>query len=253
MSLIEYFFNEPNLFIGVNIFTIFCYLFYVKNYVNLYNSKQIQRVNNKYLNDIYAIWNILLTIYSAYGVWELTPDIYKSLQTRGYTETMCSNDIWYKHFDFLKWYWFSKFVEFIDTMFIMSRGRPVIFLHYYHHFLTALYCIIAHVVSIGLKPNNHVDLCFAALNLFVHTLMYGWYGYSALGYKTSSLVKNTVTIIQTSQMFFGCYFVYTGIFSCGWYENNFILPTLSALMYASYVYIFSKLLIRNLNKSVKLD
>lgn len=267
MSSIEYFFNETDIYIGsniyinyinykyilfiyFNIFIIIYYIIYIKKYIFLYNSKQIHKVNNIYLDNIYALWNILLTIYSAYGAYSLIPDIYISLQERGYSHTMCSNDIWYNHYDFLKWYWLSKFVEFIDTLFIMSRGRKLIFLHYYHHSITALYCLIAHVISIESIPNNHVDLCFAALNLFVHTIMYGWYAYSALGYKTSTLVKNMVTIIQTSQMFFGCYFVYTGVFRCKWYNNNYILPTLSALMYSSYVYIFSKLLIFNLKKSI---
>lgn len=39
-------------------------------------------------------------------------------------------------------YWFclSKVFEFVDTIFLRLRKRPVILLHWYHHICTMAYC-----------------------------------------------------------------------------------------------------------------
>ena len=36
----------------------------------------------------------------------------------------------------------SKFPELVDTVLLVLRGRPVPFLHWYHHITVLLYCVL---------------------------------------------------------------------------------------------------------------
>merc|ERR1712072_138491 len=55
---------------------------------------------------------------------------------------------------------FSKIPELIDTAFLVIRKKPVIFLHWYHHFTVMLYCW--HALDTTAAPG----IWFAAMNFF---------------------------------------------------------------------------------------
>ncbi|XP_055884760.1 elongation of very long chain fatty acids protein 2-like [Biomphalaria glabrata] len=90
---------------------------------------------------------------------------------------------------------YSKFIEFMDTMFFILRKhfRQLTFLHVYHHALTVI------ILWLGLRflPRGPVIL-FPLLNTFVHTLMYTYYALTTLGYNMSSC-KKYLTMIQIAQ------------------------------------------------------
>ncbi len=67
----------------------------------------------------------------------------------------------------------SKVPELVDTLFLILRKKPVIFLHWYHHFITLLYCWW------GWASQTPTGRTFAGMNLFVHSIMYSYYAIMA--------------------------------------------------------------------------
>ncbi|KAF3702740.1 Elongation of very long chain fatty acids protein 4 [Channa argus] len=98
----------------------------------------------------------------------------------------------------LWWYYISKGVEYLDTVFFILRKKfnQVSFLHVYHH------CTMFVLWWIGIKwvPGGQAFLG-ATINSCVHVLMYGYYGLAALGPQMQKYLwwKKYLTIIQMIQ------------------------------------------------------
>ncbi|KAG9509752.1 Elongation of very long chain fatty acids protein, partial [Fragariocoptes setiger] len=80
--------------------------------------------------------------------------------------------------DIAWWYYISKFVEFLDTIFFVIRKKTahISTLHVIHHGIMPM------SVWWGVKftPGGHSTF-FAFINSFVHVLMYTYYGIAAIG------------------------------------------------------------------------
>jgi hypothetical protein len=66
------------------------------------------------------------------------------------------------------WSWLfviSKFPELIDTIFIILRKKPLIFLHWYHHVTVLVYCWQSYTTQ------NSAGIYFIAMNYFVHAII----------------------------------------------------------------------------------
>lgn len=93
------------------------------------------------------------------------------------------------------WYYFSKLLEFCDTVFFILRkkDKQFTFLHVYHHSTMFSLCWI------GIKwvPSGSTFLP-AMVNSFIHVLMYSYYALSALGPKIEKYLwwKKYLTILQ---------------------------------------------------------
>jgi len=77
-------------------------------------------------------------------------------------------------------FWFyifflSKYYEFFDTVIIVLKKRPVIFLHVYHHCITVL------LVFVMLENEVAVQWLASTANCSVHIPMYYYYAMSSLG------------------------------------------------------------------------
>nr|QMX41497.1 very long chain fatty acid elongation protein ELO3 [Dioryctria abietella] len=96
------------------------------------------------------------------------------------------------------WYYFSKFTEFLDTIFFVMRKKndQVSTLHVIHHGIMPM------SVWVGTKfaPGGHSTF-FALLNSFVHIVMYFYYMVSAMGPKYQKYVwwKKYLTAFQIVQ------------------------------------------------------
>ena len=96
---------------------------------------------------------------------------------------------------FCRWYYFSKFLEMLDSVFFIVRKKEnqLTFLHVYHH--STMFCLW----WIGVKyVAGGSSFLGAMFNCFVHVMMYGYYFVAALGpaYKKFLWWKKYLTIIQ---------------------------------------------------------
>ena len=129
------------------------------------------------------MWNLLLAVFSTIGACKTVPVLYHSLLDKGFVYTACTDpEQWYLNGPVGLWvglFIFSKVTrnitaptgladlslwqlpELIDTVFLVLRGRNVIFLHWFHHLTVLLYCWHAY--------HNRVasGLWFAAMNFSV--------------------------------------------------------------------------------------
>jgi len=105
-------------------------------------------------------------------------------------------------------YWFytfylSKFVEYIDTIFLVIKAKGIMppansqyFLHIYHHAVTA------GIVWCCLNFNFTVAWTGPFTNSFVHILMYGYYGLTEANMIDRRLGGKIITPIQLIQFAF---------------------------------------------------
>ncbi|KAN0079839.1 GNS1/SUR4 family domain containing protein [Tylopilus felleus] len=86
--------------------------------------------------------------------------------------------------------YYFKYYEFIDTVFLVLKKKPLSFLHVYHHAATAILVFV--------QLNGRATACWVAaiLNLGVHVLMY--YYYATAG-GTKLWWKQHLTTIQIIQ------------------------------------------------------
>ncbi|XP_025205782.1 elongation of very long chain fatty acids protein AAEL008004-like [Melanaphis sacchari] len=96
------------------------------------------------------------------------------------------------------WYYFSKFTEFMDTIFFVLRkkDRHISTLHVIHHGVMPM------SVWFGVKftPGGHSTF-FGLLNTFVHIIMYAYYLLAALGPNVQKYLwwKKYLTTLQMMQ------------------------------------------------------
>ncbi|KAL8520991.1 hypothetical protein ACS0TY_011507 [Phlomoides rotata] len=94
-------------------------------------------------------------------------------------------------------FYFSKILEFVDTLLILlsgSRSRRLSFLHVYHHAVVLVMCYVWLATSQSLFPVALVT------NATVHVVMYGYYLLCAVGIRPSW--KRLVTDFQIFQFVF---------------------------------------------------
>jgi len=192
-----------------------------------------------------AGWNLFLCVFSSIGMMKTMPYLLGSIMSQPYEETVCTlpteswgvgpTGFWVMLFIY------SKIPELIDTVFIVIRKKPLIFLHWYHHVTVLLFCWSAYSTRAG------SGLYFVAMNYSVHALMYGYYCLQALGVCPKSFPAILITMSQILQMFIG-----TGVcVSCWYYKysgrpcaNEMSNLIAGALMYGSYLYLFMDFAVR---------
>jgi len=182
-------------------------------------------------------WNLLLTVFSIISTLRLVPHVLYGFLMNDSSYFFCRNAIsaygigpsglWVNLF-----IW-SKFVELIDTVFLVLRKKPVSFLHWFHHTTVLMYCWHAS------QYRMPTGVFFAAMNSIVHSIMYAYYTISAISRppKWGMLV----TVVQILQMFAGMfitayhYYLLKTVPNCdGSYENLIA----ASVMYTAYMVLF---------------
>lgn len=139
------------------------------------------------------------------------------------------------------WTWMfalSKLPELGDTVFIVLRKQPLIFLHWYHHVTVLIYTWFSY------SEYTSSARWFIVMNYCVHSLMYSYYALRALGCSTPRSFAMVITICQLAQMMVGCginiwaqQVVQQGLQECHISPLNI---KLSLIMYFSYFVLFAR-------------
>lgn len=92
-------------------------------------------------------------------------------------------------------FYLSKYIEFVDTYFLILCGRPVSWLQYLHH--------IGAVLDMGILYNWQSELTwvFVAFNGLIHTVMYAYYAAAIM--KWPFPCKQAITALQLLQFALG--------------------------------------------------
>lgn len=184
-------------------------------------------------------WNLMLATFSIIGFARTLPEFLHTLSLpRGVYHSVCSSS--YVEVDRVSGFWsvlfvLSKVPELGDTIFIILRKQPLIFLHWYHHLTVLVYSWYSFSEYTGQAR------WFIVMNYLVHSLMYSYYSLKAMRFRIPRGVAMIITLLQLSQMFVGCtvnYLVYVmkqdGL-ECNVSDRNI---KMSFLMYISYFALF---------------
>ena len=197
--------------------------------------------NDKY--DIhYTIWNLGLALFSLWGLF-YSINVLTMHQSNSLKNIIIDTSLLKSNFCIPGYYFtISKIFELGDTILILLRGRNLRFIQYYHHMITLIYCWYSHQYN---QYNSSSEL-FCIMNLFIHSIMYSWYFLSSINIRTSNLVKNSISILQTIQMFLGMGIIIVCIIYGNWLKLDIINSLFAIIMYGSYIVLFSKIVIKNL-------
>ena len=148
-----------------------------------------------------AVWSGMLGVFSMAVSFAMVPELLSVLYKNGFGSACCDNSfVSDKNVIFWSWLFvWSKVLEFGDTAFIILRKQKLTFLHWYHHAMTVI-CVFTYFP--GMIPINRWT---GSMNYFIHSIMYTYYCFKALGFKLPRLVSVIITTLQILQMFIGLY------------------------------------------------
>ncbi|KPI88672.1 putative fatty acid elongase [Leptomonas seymouri] len=187
----------------------------------------------------WAVWNTALSVFSMYGVLRVGPPLIRNFSKHGLHGTLCTfrEDQFYttKVGFAIGMFAVSKVPEFMDTVFLLMRGVRLSFLSWFHHVTTFLFAWYSY------QRGTSIFICAAAMNYFVHSIMYMYFALSEAGFK--NLVKPFamyITLLQIAQMMAGLfvtgYVVYQHV---AFGESTCPGTTLSSSRSQLVVYIFN--------------
>ncbi|KAK6436124.1 Fatty acyl-CoA elongase/Polyunsaturated fatty acid specific elongation enzyme [Oleoguttula sp. CCFEE 5521] len=175
----------------------------VSYYVIIFGGREIMRDRQPLqLNGLFKIHNFYLTVISGVLLALFVEQLLPTLVNKGTFYAICDkNGGWTDKLVVLYFLnYLTKYLELLDTVFLVLKKKPLTFLHTYHHGATALLCFTQ------LLGDTAVSWVPITLNLTVHVVMYWYYFQSARGIKI--WWKKYITMLQILQFVIDLGFVY---------------------------------------------
>lgn len=147
-------------------------------------------------------WNAALAVFSCVGSAATAAAMAQKVAANGLVASVCDDASWFHRDEMgvaLLLFVLSKPCELGDTALLKLRGRPVPFLHWYHHITVMGYTWHAYVTRTSLGA------WFATLNYAVHSIMYTYYALTQLPRFRARVapIAPLITIAQIVQMLLG--------------------------------------------------
>jgi hypothetical protein len=137
-------------------------------------------------------------------------------------------------------FYLSKYYELIDTILLAARGRPLAFLHVYHHI------IIIPLVLAFIQAQIAYFWVGVVFNATIHTFMYYYYFMDSLGYKL--WWKSHLTKAQIFQFCWGIFTWWPFPVVCGYAWNSLEAPMLvfwfNQAVLLSFLFLFVRFYLR---------
>jgi len=134
---------------------------------------------------LFSIGGSLVTGYGLLAEWQKYGVVSTYTRARDFFQGTCG--LW----TFL--FCMSKLAELGDTIFIVLRKRPLIFLHWYHHVATLNYGLMSYI------DKSAYNSWIVWLNFSVHAVMYSYYFLAACSIKLPAWFSQCLTTSQITQ------------------------------------------------------
>ncbi|KAL4081326.1 GNS1/SUR4 family-domain-containing protein [Scleroderma yunnanense] len=118
------------------------------------------------LTTLFRAHNLFLSVFSLILVVLLGEEVFSTWMKLGSYRVLCAEEAFTPRIEFyLVMAYLSRYYEFVDTIFLVLRKKPLTFLHVYHHSAT--------VVMAFTQLNGRATACWvpALLNLGVHAII----------------------------------------------------------------------------------
>jgi len=171
-------------------------------YCVIFGGREIMRSREAFkLKGLFKAHNVMLTAISGSLLILMLEQILPQIWRHGISYNYCGLGGWTAPLVTLYVLnYFTKYLEFVDTVFLVLRKKPLTFLHTYHHGATAFLC---YTQLLGHTPVSWIPI---TLNLGVHVLMYWYYFRAACGVK--AWYKEYITMLQILQFVIDIGFIY---------------------------------------------
>lgn len=165
------------------------------------------------LTALFQLHNLILTSGSLVLLLLMLEEIIPMYFKQGFLFSICNTKAFTARL--VTYYminYYIKYVELIDTVFLVLKKKPLAFLHVFHHAATAVLCYTQ------LEGETSVQWVVISLNLTVHVIMYYYYYATAGGARI--WWKKYLTTLQITQFVIDLFIVFFATYSHFAYKYN---------------------------------